>query len=92
MLKADAAKQKTADGRLPEFDLIKDIFNRVKQNGLYRNKFRDLKLNSWDDFFNLPMTTKDDLRDCMPEDTLAVPRSKIWHYHESFGTTGKRGP
>ncbi len=89
MMKSDAATQKTADGWLPQIDLIKDIFNRVKQNGLYGKKFKDLTLNSWDDFFNLPMTTKEDLRGCAPEDTLAVPKSEVWHYHESFGTTGK---
>ncbi|MFO8049554.1 MAG: AMP-binding protein [Desulfosudaceae bacterium] len=88
-LDTDDALQRTADGLLPEFDLIKDVVHRVSQHGLYAKKLKDLPLNSWEDFFSLPLTTKADLRGCNPEDTLAVPKSRIWHYHESFGTTGK---
>ncbi len=81
-------KERTADNSIPSIDIIQEIFKRASQNRLYKNKFNGLSLNSWDDFFSLPMTTKDDLRDCGAEDTLAVPLSDVWHYHESFGTTG----
>ncbi len=88
MIDLSDAKNKTADGNLPSLDQIQDVFNRVTQNGLYKKKFSGLSLESWDDFFRLPMTTKDDLRECQAEDTLALPLSDVWHYHESFGTTG----
>jgi len=79
----------TADGNLPSLELIQDKFNKVKKNGLYSQKYNGLKLRTWEDFFALPFTTKEDLRNCSPEDTLAIPIEEVWHYHESFGTTGK---
>jgi phenylacetate-CoA ligase len=79
----------TADGHLPSLELIREVFSRVKKNGLYGHKFNGLTLTTWEDFFSLPLTTKEDLRSCTPEDTLAIPITEVWHYHESFGTTGK---
>jgi phenylacetate-CoA ligase len=80
---------RTADGHLPSLELIQEVFSRVKENGLYGHKFTGLTLTTWEDFFSLPLTTKEDLRSCAPEDTLAIPITEVWHYHESFGTTGK---
>jgi phenylacetate-CoA ligase len=37
----------------------------------------------------LPFTTKEDLRAASPWGMIAVPREKLWHYHESTGTTGE---
>ncbi|MFH0975699.1 MAG: AMP-binding protein [Spirochaetota bacterium] len=78
----------TADGRLASLPSIQKLFSKASKNGLYKKKYAGLKLNSWEDFFKLPLTLKEDLRGLAPEDTLAVPRSEAWHYHESFGTTG----
>lgn len=81
-------KNRTADGELPSISLIKNLFNKAKNNELYKKKFRGRSLNSWEDFFKLPLTHKEDLRGLSPEGTLAIPRKDAWHYHESFGTTG----
>ena len=88
MTKNDA-KSRTADGSLLPLEQIQEVFHRVKGNRFYGQKFDGMSLSSWEDFFSLPLTTKEDLRGCNPEDTLAVPLSDVWHYHESFGTTGK---
>ncbi|OGR61675.1 MAG: hypothetical protein A2X36_01210 [Elusimicrobia bacterium GWA2_69_24] len=80
------AANKTADGRLPALDPIRELARRVP---LYAKKFAGLPFETWEDFFRLPLTTKEDLRQCSPEDTLGVPLPRVWHYHESFGTTGR---
>ena len=86
----NVAKRKTADGSLPPLEQIQEAFHRVKRSRFYGQQFEGQSLATWEDFFSLPLTTKTDLRRCNPEDTLAVPLTDVWHYHESFGTTGKR--
>lgn len=78
----------TADGWLPPISIVQEVYNRAKMNDLYSNKWGDRLLNVWSDFFNLPITYKEDLRGIPAEANLAVPKSEVWHYHESFGTTG----
>ncbi len=79
---------RTIDGKLPSLPSIQKLFNQARKNDLYRKKYAGLKFNSWEDFFKLPLTYKEEMRGLAPEGTLAVPRSEAWHYHESFGTTG----
>lgn len=81
--------QRTYDGRLPPFEVAGDVVARARNSPFYSRKLGAKTVSSWDDFFALPMTTKDELRAAEPEDMLAVPMSRIWHYHESFGTTGR---
>lgn len=78
----------TVNGKLPSFPMIKELFDNARTNELYSKKFSSHQLNSWEDFFKLPFTLKEDMRNIGPEGNLAVPREEIWHYHESFGTTG----
>ena len=42
-----------------------------------------LNIKSWDDFYQLPLTTKDDLPKGAP------PSSKRYHTHETSGSTGE---
>lgn len=44
------------------------------------------------DLGDLPMTTKQDLRDNYPFGMLAVPRNRLATYHESSGTAGQPTP
>jgi phenylacetate-CoA ligase len=46
---------------------------------------REWHTGPWEE---VPFTTKDDLRDCYPFGMLAVPRSKLFRYGESTGSTG----
>ena len=41
-----------------------------------------------DGLATVPLTTKQDLRDCYPFGMLAVDRSELATYHESSGTAG----
>jgi phenylacetate-CoA ligase len=86
---AQSTASEKAVGEFPEFRTIREVFDKVKSNKFYGKKFEGLSLNTWDDFFKLPTTTKEEMRACDPEDILAVPISEVWRYHESFGTTGK---
>jgi phenylacetate-CoA ligase len=88
MIKPDDLIKLTADGRLPSFAEIQELFNNAKRNKLYSRKFSGISLGSWADYFNLPLTYKEEMQEAGPEGLLAVPRSEAWHYHESFGTTG----
>jgi phenylacetate-CoA ligase len=60
----------------------------------YRRKLEELKItendiNSLEDIAQLPVTTKNDLRDNYPFDLCAVPMSEVVRIHASSGTTGK---
>jgi phenylacetate-CoA ligase len=88
MAQTKQINNRTIDGRLPSFPMIQKLFNMARKNDLYRKKYAGFKINSWDDFFKLPLTYKDEMRGIAPEGNLALPRSDVWHYHESFGTTG----
>lgn len=88
MTKTNDVINLTADGRLPSFSGIQELYNAAKQNELYSRKFSGLSFDSWEDYFRLPFTYKEEIQQLGPEGLLAVPRSEAWHYQESFGTTG----
>ncbi|HCX86516.1 MAG TPA: phenylacetate--CoA ligase, partial [Gammaproteobacteria bacterium] len=61
---------------------------------LYRNKFDQVgvqpgDIKSLDDLGQLPVTTKQDLRDQYPFGMFAVPMEQVVRLHASSGTTGK---
>ena len=67
-------------------DLDKLLGDELKQYQLNKIKecceIHGLKVETWDDFFNLPITTKQDL----PEDK---PKTKRFKKHETSGSTGE---
>ena len=77
------------DETYPELEVVRDLVERARRAPFFAKKLAGRRLDSWDDFFALPVTTKAELRAAEPTDTLAVPLAEIWHYHESFGTTGR---
>ena len=71
---------------------VKNVYGNVP---FYREKMRakgilpgDIK--TLDDLRNLPVTTKQDLRDTYPFGLFAVPMEEIVRVHASSGTTGKQ--
>ncbi|HAP32123.1 MAG TPA: phenylacetate--CoA ligase, partial [Firmicutes bacterium] len=61
----------------------------------YRRKFDQLGLKpgdirELDDIVNLPVTTKEELRDSYPFGLMAVPERDVVRIHASSGTTGKK--
>lgn len=77
-----------SNSSLPDFDVIKKLFKKLKHTPLYKSSFQDLEIESWDDFIRLPLTSKEVLRKINPTENLITDKDEVWHYHESFGTTG----
>lgn len=62
------------------FDQLKEYqLTKLKELG----KVWKLELNSWDDFYKLPLTTKKDIWDWKP------PAGRKYHTHETSGSTGE---
>jgi phenylacetate-CoA ligase len=57
---------------------------RLKKAGI--NSAEDIK--HWEDYKKIPLTTKDDLRECYPNGLLAVDMKDVVRLHTSSGTTG----
>ncbi len=74
---------------------LRELIERVYFNvPYYREKMQRAGLGpddiqSIDDLYRLPFTTKDDLRDNYPFGLFALPTSEIIRLHASSGTTGK---
>jgi phenylacetate-CoA ligase len=71
-----------------------EVCRRVAEVPFYREAFALREVDAravrgLDDLWNLPFTTKEDLRRHYPLGLLAVPRSRIARVHGSSGTTGK---
>lgn len=71
-----------------ELKALNRILVHCRNSAFYRDRIPNLPLKSWQEFKAIPITTKADLRQHSPFGLLAVPRSRLYQYHESFGTTG----
>ncbi len=80
-------------GQLKELQLgrLNRTLQKCRESILYREKHAGypLKIEDLRDISQFPVTTKEELRECAPLGTLAVPREQVVEYHESFGTTGE---
>lgn len=73
---------------------LKKILKSAQNSPHYRDKFGECgldikRIKTLFDVENIPLTTKDDLRDQWPYGFLAVPREKLVRMHSSSGTTGR---
>lgn len=67
--------------------------SRAAESPFYRNRFgTSSNPRSFTDLANLPITTKQELRDNYPLGMLAVDPSELATYHESSGTAGEPTP
>jgi phenylacetate-CoA ligase len=68
-------------------------FNKLlkicKKSELYKKVHLPSKISSLEEIKNIPLTTKDQLRNCYPYGSLTLPLSKVIEVHTSSGTTGK---
>src|SRR5829696_533643 len=73
-----------------QFEKIKELTDYVQHRSpFYKRIFGERKsLKTWDDFFALPTTTKDDLQK-NNWDFLCVDRKNIVEYTSTSGTLGK---
>lgn len=76
-----------------QMELINKQIARLRASDSYYGKmYRELgieKVESQEDFENLPFSSKDDLRNAYPLGISAVPEEEIVRIHSSSGTTGK---
>jgi len=71
-------------------------FNKIlkvcKKSRLYKNVPLPRKISSIKEINKIPLTTKDELRDCYPYGSLTLPLSEVIEVHTSSGTTGNPVP
>ncbi len=70
-------------------DKVLAAVERARRSPFYARYLAGRTVERREDFRQLPLTSKRELRDASPFDMLIVPPSKAWHYHESSGTTGE---
>jgi len=83
-------------GRLEAFQLskFKEVVKSANKSTYYNKLFLDIGLgedtiDSLDIIKNIPLTTKDDLREHWPYGLLAVSKDELVRMHASSGTTGR---
>jgi phenylacetate-CoA ligase len=86
------AAERLAPDQASRLDRLKYTVAQAKQAPFYRERLSGHAIQTLDDLRSLPFTTKAHLKGTPPEAFLAVPRGDVWHYHESFGTTGAPVP
>ena len=70
---------------------LKSVIERAKRSEFYAERLKGVSpdhISGPEDIVNLPMTTKQDLRDAYPYGLLCEPREKLVRLHASSGTTG----
>lgn len=76
--------------KVSRLDLLNRTIRFASKTKLYSNKnLPSQPLSSLDELSDLPLTSKQDLRNAYPFDGLAVPIKKVIELHTSSGTTGK---
>jgi phenylacetate-CoA ligase len=71
-----------------KLEALNQMLAHCKNASYYQNRLPDYPLSSLEEFKSIPLTTKEDLRRESPLGLIAVPRTELFQYHESFGTTG----
>ena len=70
----------------------KQVKRLVAGDSYYGKKYREIGLTevkSEEDFYKIPFTDKQDLRNAYPLGIQAVPDEEVVRIHSSSGTTGK---
>lgn len=71
-----------------QLERLKTTLQRAARAPYFEERLANCTVSSLQDLTNLPVTTKEDLRNASPFGSIAVPHAKLFQYHESFGTTG----
>ena len=71
----------------------KQVKRLVAGDSYYGKMYREMgltEINSEEDFYKIPFSSKEDLRNAYPLGIQAVPDEEVVRIHSSSGTTGKR--
>lgn len=71
-----------------KLEALNEILQLCRTSTFYKTRIPQQPLSSLEDLKNIPLTTKEDLRNHSPFGLLSVPRHELYQYHESSGTTG----
>jgi len=71
-------------------ELVLRTIERARRGSFFNEHLQGHKVTGESDLAQLPFLHKQHMKDRHADDFLAVDRSEVWHYHESFGTTGAR--
>lgn len=71
-----------------QIELLNQLLVRCRDSEYYRQKLPVEPIKTLEEFRRIPLTTKEDLREWSPFGLVCVPRSRLYQYHETFGTTG----
>ena len=67
---------------------LNQLLEHCKVSPFYRERIPGHPLSSLEELKDIPLTTKEDLRNLSPMGLICVPLQEIHQYHETFGTTG----
>jgi phenylacetate-CoA ligase len=73
----------------PRDAVLKDAVARAKRSAFYSKHLAGHELGAVSDLATLPLTFKRHLVGASPYSMLIVPPERVWHYHETSGTTGE---
>jgi len=83
---AAAGPARLDDARFAE---LRAAVAHARRSPFYAKHLASARLDAPEDFARLPLTRKEDLAAASPTGMLTVPPARVWHYHESSGTTGE---
>ncbi len=75
-----------------QLERLKYTVAQARQAPFYRDRLAALSIAGLADLAELPFTFKSDLKGHPAEAFLACAPDRVWHFHESFGTTGTPVP
>lgn len=82
------AAERLAPDDASRLERLKYTVAQARQAPFYKSTLEGLSVSRLSDLSSLPFTFKSDLKAHPAEAFLACAPEKVWHFHESFGTTG----
>ncbi len=67
---------------------LNELLQRCQKAPFYRDRFSGAPLRSLEEFRQIPLATKADLRAASPLGLICLDHDQLYQYHETFGTTG----
>lgn len=72
-----------------KLSMLNELLTWARRAPFYRERLPQKPLASLDELRQVPITTKEDLREQSPFGLVCVPPEERYDYYESFGTTGR---
>jgi phenylacetate-CoA ligase len=86
---SSVAAERLAFDDAARLERLKYTVEQARGADFYKPRLAGVTIRSLADLKDLPLTRKADLKGNPAEAFLACDPKKVWHFHESFGTTGR---